>query len=63
MLWFSYQPDILKIENRKLERLSELVEYSFWEKADDSHTIIRFATSWATTEKDAQALIEIIDRL
>ena len=52
-----------KIENSKLERLSELVEYGFWEKADDSHTIIRFATSWATTEKDTQALIEIINHL
>lgn len=52
-----------KIENSKLERLSELVEYSFWEKADDLHTIIRFATSWATTDKDTQALIEIINHL
>lgn len=52
-----------KIENCRLEKLSELVEYSFWEKADDSHTMIRFATSWATTVEDAQALIEIIDHL
>ena len=52
-----------KIENSKLEKLSEHIEYSFWEKYDDSHTIIRFATSWASTENDTQKLIGIICKL
>ena len=32
------------------------VNVGFWEKPDDTHTVIRFATSWATTEEE---LIEL----
>lgn len=38
----------LLIENNKLAKLREHVEACFWEKADDDHTVMRFATSWAT---------------
>ncbi len=31
-----------------LERLGEKVNYGFWEKYDDGHTVIRFATDWGT---------------
>ena len=44
------------IENSKMERLAEKVEFGFWEKYDDSHTIIRFATSWATRTEDVETL-------
>ena len=37
------------IEDAKLEELNRHVVTGFWEKPDDSHTVIRFATSWATT--------------
>ena len=40
------------VENSDLDRLAELVEYSFWEKYDDSHTVIRLASSWATSQAD-----------
>lgn len=40
--------------------MQEQVVVSFWEKPDDTHTVVRFATSWATTEKDVQALIELL---
>ena len=43
-------------ENGQLEELSKDVAFSFWEKYDDSHTVVRAATSWATTEKDLAAL-------
>ncbi|KXT74975.1 Low-specificity L-threonine aldolase [Streptococcus sp. DD11] len=36
------------------------VAFSFWEKYDDSHTIIRLATSWATREEDAEQLCQIL---
>ena len=38
------------IEDEKLEKLRENVRVGFWEKPDAKHTVIRFATSWATTE-------------
>ena len=44
------------LENRLLEPLSEKVCYSFWEKADQTHTVIRLATSWATTDEELSAL-------
>lgn len=33
---------------------------SFWEKPDDNHTIVRLATSWATTEEDVDALLTLM---
>ena len=47
------------------DRLSQLVEFSFWEKAANGRTIVRLATSWATTEEDVEKLmaaLEIIKR-
>lgn len=50
----------LVMENSKLEELGKSVRYGFWEKYDDSHTIIRLATSWATTEEDLRILREVL---
>lgn len=44
------------LENSKMEELAKNVRFSFWEKADDTHTVVRFATSWATTDADLDAL-------
>ena len=41
-----------------MKELSEYVSFGFWEKSDETHTVVRFATSWATTEEDVRALIE-----
>ena len=40
--------------------LGEKVEYGFWEKYDDDHTVIRFATDWGTTEAETNALIDFL---
>lgn len=48
------------IENTEMEQLAEKVEFGFWEKHDDSHTIIRFATSWATKMEDVEALCTVL---
>ena len=51
------------IENEKMKKLSEKATFSFWEKADEDHTVIRFVTSWGTTEEEidllGQALAEL----
>ena len=44
------------LENGQMERLAKKVAFSFWEKADDAHTVVRFATGWSTTEEDLRAL-------
>lgn len=51
------------IENSKMEKLGEKVMYGFWEKYDQDHTVIRLATSWATSQDDVKALLQIIKEL
>ena len=48
------------MENRRLEELAGKVRYSFWEKRDENHTVVRFATSWATPMEDVEALIGLL---
>jgi threonine aldolase len=44
------------LEDGQLEKLQKEVVYSFWEKYDETHTVIRLATSWSTTMEDLNAL-------
>lgn len=48
------------LENQKMAQLKEKVLFSFWEKADDDHTVVRFATSWATKKEDIEELAAIL---
>lgn len=48
------------VENSQLDSLSQKIAYSFWEKYDDKHTVIRLATSWSTTDDDIKALRDIL---
>ncbi|MBQ7582275.1 MAG: low specificity L-threonine aldolase [Lachnospiraceae bacterium] len=51
------------MEDRKLDKFGKHVTYSFWEKTDESHTVIRLATDWAANEKETDALIDLLDKL
>ncbi len=46
--------------NDKMKKLGEQVKYEVWEKVDETHTVIRLCTSWATTDEDADALIRLL---
>ncbi|MCQ2247754.1 MAG: aminotransferase class V-fold PLP-dependent enzyme [Treponema sp.] len=48
------------LENDRYRELQKEVQVSFWEKLDEGHTIIRIATSWATTAEDVEKLCEIL---
>lgn len=48
------------VENGKMEELKKQVVFGFWEKFDESHTVIRFATSWATTDAQIELLKDIL---
>ena len=48
------------LNNVQIKKLSEQVVFSFWEKKDDSHTVIRFATSWATRMEDVHKLLTLL---
>ena len=44
------------LENGQMERLGKKLAFSFWEKKDETHTVVRFATGWSTTEEELDAL-------
>ena len=48
------------LENSQMEKLAEQVRFSFWETYDESHTVVRFATSWATRMEDVEKLAELL---
>ncbi|MCR5153815.1 MAG: low specificity L-threonine aldolase [Lachnospiraceae bacterium] len=50
------------ISNKEMKELAKKVEFGFWEKYDEDHTVIRFATSWATKEEDVERLLKVIKR-
>ena len=48
------------LENQQMEELKKEVAFSFWEKYDETHTVVRFATSWSTKEADLKKLKELL---
>ena len=48
------------MENEQMERIGERVKFSFWEKYDERHTVVRFATSWATEMEEIEKLNEVL---
>ncbi len=51
------------LEDEMYHRIQERAALSFWEKYDESHTVVRFATSWSTTEEELEELNEILEAL
>lgn len=50
----------LILEDAEIERLREQVAFEIWERYDETHTVVRFATSWATEPEDVERLRELI---
>ena len=48
------------MENSKMQELRQKISFSFWAKYDENHTIVRFATSWATTDEAIKELESIL---
>ena len=48
------------MENSKMQELRQKISFSFWAKYDENHTIVRFATSWATTDEAIKKLESIL---
>ena len=47
------------LENERMQAMREQVAFSFWEKYDETNTVVRFATGWSTTEED----LDVLDRV
>ena len=50
-------------DDESLAKFAKSVYYSFWLKLDDHRTVVRLATSWATSEYDVDRLIDTIKNL
>ena len=48
------------LPDTEIDRLSGQFSFSFWEKADETHSAVRFCTSWATTEEAVERLIAVL---
>lgn len=51
------------LTDSELARLSEKFRFTYWERVDESHSMIRICTSWATREADVDELIEEFRKL
>uniref|UniRef100_UPI00286F3454 threonine aldolase family protein n=1 Tax=Anaerosporobacter sp. TaxID=1872529 RepID=UPI00286F3454 len=51
------------IPNEQLEQLAKNYAYTLWGKADESKSIVRFCTSWATKKENVEQLIKDIRAL
>lgn len=52
-----------QITRAQEKALAEQFEFEHWADVDDEHVAIRFVTSWATTQEDAQALADVLAKL
>lgn len=48
------------LNDEQMARIGEKCRFGFWEKLADGRTVVRFATSFATTKTDIEALSHII---
>lgn len=51
------------VENSLMEKLAEKYVFEFEQKVDDTHSCIRFCTSWSTKEEEIEELIRDIEAL
>ena len=48
------------LDNTRYAELSQKIAFGFWEKKDDSHTVVRIATDWATTDENVAKLLQTL---
>ena len=48
------------LTNEQMAKIGEKCRFGFWERLDENRCVVRFATSFATTQKDIEELATII---
>jgi threonine aldolase len=51
------------LPNEMMEKLGEKYAFSFWCKVGETHSAVRFCTSWATQEANVNELLKDIEAL
>ena len=52
----STNQQFVELSNKQMEQLLKHVLFETWAPIDEDHTLCRFVTSWATTDRDLEAL-------
>ena len=50
----------LRLPNEVIDRLRNDIAFDYWGPRGATHSIVRFVTSWATTEEDVDALVALL---
>ena len=50
----------ISLSDEKIKELTPDVRFEIWERIDEEYCAVRFATSWATEERDIEALAKIL---
>jgi hypothetical protein len=56
MIALGREKRVVILEDGVIDRLLKKVAFEFWEKADETHSVVRFVTGWSTTDEDLDAL-------
>ena len=48
------------VPDETVKKLEGKLRFSIWEKPDAEHTVLRFCTSWATTDEDIDRLAQLL---
>ena len=59
LLWIRNKSDFCIVSNEGNEKNSPGCGIGFWRNTYETHSVIRFATSWATTMEDTHKLSSI----
>lgn len=51
------------LPDKALAKLAKIFVYATWGKADETHTTVRFCTSWATTEENVDVLCAALEEV
>ena len=61
---FFYEPPtnqlFIILPDQTINALSGQVDFCFWEKYGDTHSVVRLATSWATEKEDINRLLSLL---
>ena len=50
----------LRLPNEVIDRLRQDIAFDYWGPRGESESIVRFVTSWATTDEDVDALVALL---
>ena len=55
--------EAVRLSDAELAVIGQSFGYEYWERIDETHSAIRFASSWATTEENVAALRKAVEAL